>query len=202
MNINNNNASKSRMEQIQEEFKMTDSEVNEIFKFISSLKEDMTVLEAMEELIESDNLNVRQKVAFSHVLGIFRSEGDTFIWPKKNKILKEKLSKCQLFTALATKNYLNDLRNNDGDIQIQVSIARELNLPFFIIIDRRLSQSEIDEIRKYFSKDKVVKELMVDIGSENSAKIVSSEIRQMMKCMYPCEGQTIEIVTQDSDEKD
>jgi len=121
---------------------------------------------------------------------------------KHIKSLKEKFSKCRFFIALATKHYLNDLRNNDGDIQTQVSIARELNLPFFIIIDRRLSQSEIEDIRKYFSKDKVVKELLVDIGSENSAKIVSSEIRNMMKCMYPCEEQTIRIVTQDSGEKD
>ena len=66
------------MEQIQEEFKMSDFEVDEIYKFISSLKEDMTVLEALEKLIESNNLNVRQKVAFSHVLGIFRVEGIKF----------------------------------------------------------------------------------------------------------------------------
>jgi len=78
MNRNNNNISKSRMEQIQEEFKMSDFEVDEIYKFISSLKEDMTVLEALEKLIESNNLNVRQKVAFSHVLGIFRVEGIKF----------------------------------------------------------------------------------------------------------------------------
>lgn len=76
-NNNNSNTSKSRMEQIQEEFKMSDSEVDEIYKFVSSLKNDMTILEALEKLTESNSLNDRQKVAFSHILGIFRAEGTT-----------------------------------------------------------------------------------------------------------------------------
>ena len=82
MNRDNNNISKSRMEQIQEEFKMSDSEVDEIYQFMSTLKKDTTFLDTLEKLIESKNLNIRQKVAFSHVLGIFRVEGIKFAWPR------------------------------------------------------------------------------------------------------------------------
>lgn len=121
---------------------------------------------------------------------------------KMTKNLKKKFSKCRFFIVLATRNYLKDLRNDDREILTQVSMARELNMPFFVIIDRRVSQNDTEEIRKYFSKDNVVKELVVDIGSENSAMIVASEIRHMMECMYPCENRTIDIVTQDSIEKD
>lgn len=101
--------------------------------------------------------------------------------------------------VLATGYCLKDLRDDNSDIHNQIRMARELNLPFFTIIDRRLSKNEIEEIRKFFSKDNVVKELIIDIGSENSAKIVASEIRHMMECMYPLEDKTIRIVTQDSD---
>lgn len=120
---------------------------------------------------------------------------------KHAKGLKEKFSKCRFFVVLATRNYLKDLRNDDSEILTQVSMARELNMPFFVIIDRRLPQSETEEIRKYFSKDNVAKELIVDIGSKNSAIIVASEIRHMMECMYPCGDRTINIVTQDSIEE-
>lgn len=116
--------------------------------------------------------------------------------------LKKKISRCQFFIILSTKNYLNSLRNNDDDILTQISIARELNKPFFIIQDRRLSQDDTEEIRKYFSKDNVIKEVTVDIGNNNSTRIVASEIRQAMRCMHPCGDKTIGIVTQDSDEKD
>jgi len=70
-----NNTSKSRMQQIQEEFKMSDLEITEIYTFISTLKNETTILDALEKLVEYDNLNIRQKVAFSHLLGIFRIEG-------------------------------------------------------------------------------------------------------------------------------
>lgn len=121
---------------------------------------------------------------------------------KMTKNLKKKFSKCRFFIVLATRNYLKDLRNDDREILTQISVARELNMPFFVIIDRRMSQNDTEEIRKYFSKDNVVKELVVDIGSENSAMIVASEIRHMMECMYPCEDKAINIVKQDSIEKD
>lgn len=80
MNRKNNNPSKSRIGQLQEEFKMSDSEIDEIHLFISLLEKDMTILEASEKLIESKSLNDRQKVAFSHILGIFRAEGKSLNW--------------------------------------------------------------------------------------------------------------------------
>lgn len=112
------------------------------------------------------------------------------------KKLRKKFATCKFFIVLATKNYLNGIRNADSELLIQATIARELKLPFFIIIDRRLTQDEIENIRKYFSKDNVIKEIIVDIGSKSSAFIVASEINQLMKCMYPCINEPIDIVTQ------
>ena len=64
---------KSIMQQLQEEFNMSDSEVEGLTKFISSTRNG-SMLEILEEMIHCKTLNIRQKVAFAHALGIFRME--------------------------------------------------------------------------------------------------------------------------------
>ena len=68
--------------------------------------------------------------------------------------LKEKISGCGFFIVLSTRKYLESLKKSDKDIMAQISIARELKKPFFIIEDNRMLQPDIEEIRKYFSNDK------------------------------------------------
>lgn len=113
---------------------------------------------------------------------------------KSSKDLKEKISKCKIFIVLGTKGYLKSLRCNDKDIMNQVNIARELKKPFVIINDRRLSKNDTDDIRKYFSNDNVVKEITVDIGSKESSRILASEIRQAMDCLYPGRDGMIDLI--------
>ena len=73
---NENYSNKSRIDQIQEEFGMSDSEMDDISKFTSSLSNDIKLPDVLEELIKYESLNIRQKVAFAHMLGIFRAEGN------------------------------------------------------------------------------------------------------------------------------
>ena len=113
---------------------------------------------------------------------------------KQSKGLKKKISNCKIFMVLGTKNYLQSLRNNDKDIMSQVKIARKLKKPFIIINDRRLSKNDVDEIRKYFSNDNVVKEITVDIGSNESSQIIASEIREAMDCLYPGRDRMIDLI--------
>ena len=108
--------------------------------------------------------------------------------------LKEKISKCKIFIVLGTKGYLKSLRRNDKDIMDQVNIARELKKPFVIINDRRLSKNDTEDIRKYFSNDNVVKEIIVDIGSKESSQILASEIRQTIDCLYPGRDRMIDLI--------
>lgn len=70
---NDTSRPKSRMQQLQEEFHMSDSEVDGLTKFISSAKNN-AMLDILEEMIHCKTLNIRQKVAFAHALGIFRIE--------------------------------------------------------------------------------------------------------------------------------
>jgi len=121
----------------------------------------------------------------------------------KDKSIKEKISDSQFFIVLSTKNYLSTLRDADCDILNQISIARELNKPFFIIKDSRLSQEEIEEIEKYFSKDNVIQEIMVNMGDKkNSTMIIASHIRHAMRCILPCSTEKMEIITQYPLDKD
>ncbi len=65
---------KTRMEQLQEEFRLSDSEVDGLMTFISSSKDETGMLEVLEDMIRCTYLNTRQKVALAHILGIFRTE--------------------------------------------------------------------------------------------------------------------------------
>lgn len=64
----------TRMDIMQEEFSMSDLEVSGILEFMHTLPKDMCPKDVLEEMIKSENLNIRQKVAFSHSLGILRAE--------------------------------------------------------------------------------------------------------------------------------
>lgn len=121
---------------------------------------------------------------------------------KSVKNLKKKISGCQFFIVLATTHYLKSIRDGDNNILTQITIARELNKPIFIIIDRRMSQDDTEEIRKYFAKDNVIKEIKVDIGDKKSAMIVASEIKHALACMFPSEDKEINVMAHDADEKD
>jgi hypothetical protein len=68
------NEFQNRIGQLQEEFGMSDSEIDEIGKFISSLSKDSDMQHVLEEIIKYENFNIRQKVAFAHILGIFRAD--------------------------------------------------------------------------------------------------------------------------------
>ncbi len=87
--INNDNNGKSRISQIQKEFNMSDLEMDGISKFTSSLPNDISVPDVLEELIKYEDLNMRQKVAFAHMLGIFRVETGTYRNSRKAVIIEK-----------------------------------------------------------------------------------------------------------------
>ena len=64
----------SRIRLIQKEFSMSNDEVEGINEFIRATPSNTGMEDVLENLITSENLNIRQKVAFSHAIGIFRTE--------------------------------------------------------------------------------------------------------------------------------
>ena len=78
-NVNENELDQDRVPQsrltiIKEEFGLSDLEVEGITAFIKTIPRDTEMKDVLEELIKCENLNIRQKVVFSHAIGIFRSE--------------------------------------------------------------------------------------------------------------------------------
>jgi hypothetical protein len=120
---------------------------------------------------------------------------------KSNEELKEKISHCGLFIVLSTKNYLQSLRKSDEDIMTQIGIARELKKPFLIIEDSRMLQPDIEETRRYFSKDNVIDRISVNLSDKNSEVLVANKIREVTRMFSP-ESKSVNIITCGSDVKD
>lgn len=95
--------------------------------------------------------------------------------------LTKKISSTNLFVVIVTKNYLDALRNMDGDILTQIDLAREYKKPFFIVIDRRLSNKEVKEIDEYFANDNIVKRMLINIDNPTSQRDIASEIKIAVK---------------------
>lgn len=115
------------------------------------------------------------------------------------KELRKRISSCKIFSVLATNNYLKYMKDENSDVSIQIKIAREMKLPLYLIIDRRLKEDQMMYIRNYFSNDNIVKETIIDIGNKNSVKIVALEMKNLVRCMEP-EYKDIRLVTPYSEE--
>lgn len=53
------------------------------------------------------------------------------------------------FLVLGTRNYLESLRNNEGPIIAQISMARQLDKPVILLLERSLSDGEVKELKGY-----------------------------------------------------
>jgi hypothetical protein len=115
--------------------------------------------------------------------------------------LEEKISGCGFFVVLSTTSYLESLRKSDEDIMTQIGIARELKKPFLIIEDSRMSQPDIEETRRYFSKDNIIDRISVNLGDKNSELLVAEKIREVVRMFCP-ESESVNLVTGRQDNKD
>lgn len=97
------------------------------------------------------------------------------------EILTKKISQTDLFIVMATKNYLDALRNMDGDILAQIDTARKFQKPFFIVFDNRLSDDEIKEIDEYFSNDNIVKKAIINMRSNVWQRDIALEIKKFTR---------------------
>lgn len=100
---------------------------------------------------------------------------------QSRKVLTKKIGLSDLFIVIATRNYLDALRNLDGDIITQIDLAHNLKKPFFIVIDSILTLEEKNEIKEYFSKYYIIKEIEIDINNKGSINKAILEIRNVAK---------------------
>lgn len=113
--------------------------------------------------------------------------------------LNRKISMSDMFVVMATKNYLDALRKLDGDIIAQIGTAHIFGKPFFIVIDKRLSQEEKEEIDIYFSQYNVIRKMEIDVGNIISMKNVAAEIKRLtVQFANAPEEEYIKIITMNS----
>jgi len=62
------------IDKIQKELGMSDLEMEGIANFTLSASECTEIQDVLEKIIQDENLNIRQKVALSHTLGMFRTD--------------------------------------------------------------------------------------------------------------------------------
>lgn len=115
------------------------------------------------------------------------------------KKLTKKIDMSDLFIVLATPNYIDALRNHDGDILAHIKLASELKKPFFIVIDKRLSRDEKGYIQNYFSRNDIIKQIEIDLRYEKN--IMAQEIKKLAQEIVGSD-EDVEIITQNSHEDD
>lgn len=67
----------ARIDSLQREFSLSDLEVDEMKKFLGNPafnKKKATIRDVLDTIIETDKLNVRQKIALSYSIGMFQVE--------------------------------------------------------------------------------------------------------------------------------
>lgn len=94
--------------------------------------------------------------------------------------LTKKIDSSDLFMVLGTRNYVDALKGNDENIMIQIDVARAMNKPFLIVIDRNLSKENRQYLEEYFSKDNIMSKIDIDMGNKRSAIYMSKEIKRLM----------------------
>ncbi len=97
--------------------------------------------------------------------------------------LKKKLTKkidiSDLFILLINTNYIESIKNLDGNILTQIETARNLNKPFFMIIDKNMSKEEMEFLSNYFSEDNIIKIMEIDMRDRYATKEVAKEIKRL-----------------------
>lgn len=120
---------------------------------------------------------------------------------KLKKKLAKKIDLSNLFVVLVTKNYIEELRNLNGEILTSIRTAVELKKPFFIIVDSRLTKEEKDEIDNYFHGYDIIKRMEIDIKNKQSIDIIAREIKQLVWEMTG-DDKSIRVITVDSSEEE
>lgn len=94
--------------------------------------------------------------------------------------LSRKIETSQLFVVLGIKNYIDDLKGNDENIMISIDVARAMNKPFLMVIDRNLSKEDRQYLEEYFSKDNIMSKIDMDMTNTMSIICMAQEIKRLV----------------------
>lgn len=82
----------ARIDFLQEEFSLSDSEVSDMKKFLEHPtfdKKKATIRDVLNNIIDTDKLNIRQKIALSYSIGMFQVERNIIRVPMMPPIIPD-----------------------------------------------------------------------------------------------------------------
>lgn len=86
-----------------------------------------------------------------------------------------------VFVVLATKNYLNALRNQDMRLLKERETAKLLNKPTILIISETLAEDEKKEIENCFENHNVIGKISFNEHDKDSIRDVALKIGKLIK---------------------
>lgn len=100
---------------------------------------------------------------------------------KNEEYLIEDIAGSDTFVAITDVTYLHALEIPDSKISKHVKLAKMLNKPVILIIDRALSPEGKLYIERYFSGYNVIKAMECDIGDESEGEAAIDEIEKLTR---------------------
>jgi hypothetical protein len=102
--------------------------------------------------------------------------------PRKSNIeesLIETIARSNTFVAVANITYLQNLQFPDSEMSVHAKIAKKLNKPVILVIDRSLPHECKLWIERFFSGYNVIKELEFDLKDKSQWQAIKMEIGKL-----------------------
>jgi len=94
------------------------------------------------------------------------------------------LARCiadsNVFIALATKNYIEALKDGDSPVSLQVKLAKKHNRPVIILVDNRLSENEKIKLERYFVGFDILGVINISWSDEGSSISAMNQIKDII----------------------
>lgn len=100
---------------------------------------------------------------------------------KKKPTLIEAIAGSEIFLALATKNYLQEMHDPNSEVSTHSKIAKKFNKPVIIVLAKNLSQADKLEIERFFVGYNVIRVINLDLDDDSSWKDAAEEIAQVIR---------------------
>jgi len=100
----------------------------------------------------------------------------------KNKMFKsllEQIAFSETFNVMGTKAYLQELRDSNSDVSVQVKMAKEYNKPVIIWMTNKLSADDRVDLERFFTGYNVIKVLELNTDDKDSGQAVIKETNRL-----------------------
>lgn len=110
---------------------------------------------------------------------------------KKKPTLIEAIIKSDIFLVIGEEGYLRNLQDRNSQISAQAKMAKKLNKPVIMLIDKNMPGDKKLELERYFAGYNVIKVRELDLNNESSWLEVKDELSRAFKV-----AQTNRVLTQ------